>query len=384
MAPNATLPVRENYVSHSRGGTKHVPFQSIYRPDFQVVEQREGRTTMFPHTEQLPVLLRALNLEFYGALPSRLARTDHRAEDYRKVSLQNAALLYCSAFNAARPDGVRLIQLPDHQRVSKLSIVQQVTEHRRLGRSHYFRFYAGPDFFPEILLNGKRVMFSEHTLQRFSSRVPNPVGTDLSEFLLTFFGSAHTSLPVPHGRAFIMAHNESLLAFTYKETETEYFVTTCLTVNELHGLKPELPTRAHNFHYELPFTSPRVRHWLPFHEMCGLFQRFRRKTRLTENFFTPHKKVARWFDMAGWMLEEEKRGILSPGTRLEFLDGIPGPNTIQASPKEVFGAFDETEILRQMRESHDWERMFKEQHGIEVKVPDELMEKHWPLEQMAA
>jgi len=59
---------------------KHLPFESIYRQDFQVVEQRQGNVTLYPHTDQLPVLLRALNLEFYGALPDRVARVDHRGD----------------------------------------------------------------------------------------------------------------------------------------------------------------------------------------------------------------------------------------------------------------------------------------------------------------
>src|SRR5689334_10740737 len=42
-------------------GTKHNPFQSIYRENFEVVEQRRGKVRWYPHTEQLPVLLRALN-----------------------------------------------------------------------------------------------------------------------------------------------------------------------------------------------------------------------------------------------------------------------------------------------------------------------------------
>ena len=40
---------------------KHVPFQSNYRPDFEVVEERRGNLSLYPHTEQLPLLLRALN-----------------------------------------------------------------------------------------------------------------------------------------------------------------------------------------------------------------------------------------------------------------------------------------------------------------------------------
>ena len=59
---------------------KHRPFQSIYRPEFEVVGQQLGNQRLYPHTDQLPLLWRALNLEFYGALPGHIARTDKRAD----------------------------------------------------------------------------------------------------------------------------------------------------------------------------------------------------------------------------------------------------------------------------------------------------------------
>jgi hypothetical protein len=64
---------------------KYLPFDSSYLANFQVVEQREGNISRFPHTDQLPVLLRALNNEFRSGLPDRIARVDHRANDYMKM-----------------------------------------------------------------------------------------------------------------------------------------------------------------------------------------------------------------------------------------------------------------------------------------------------------
>ncbi|MSU64394.1 MAG: hypothetical protein EXS31_18725 [Pedosphaera sp.] len=92
---------------------KHVPFQSIYRNDFEVVEERDGKFTRYPHESQLPILLRALNLEFYGGLPSRVA------------------------------------------------IVQQITESTRRGPLHRFRFYGGESFSPKICLKGKGVVIAD-------------------------------------------------------------------------------------------------------------------------------------------------------------------------------------------------------------------------------
>ena len=71
---------------------QHRPFESIYRPDFEVVEQRRGHVSLFPHTDQLPLLLRALNLEFYGGLPGRIARVDRRADGFPQNCAQDRCL----------------------------------------------------------------------------------------------------------------------------------------------------------------------------------------------------------------------------------------------------------------------------------------------------
>ncbi|MEI7733449.1 MAG: hypothetical protein WCO56_28015 [Verrucomicrobiota bacterium] len=168
---------------------KHLPFQSVYRENFEVVEERRGNLRLYPHTDQLPQLSRALNLEFYGALPGRFARVDHRADGFRKVVLKNAALFFCSMINDTRPDDLRLYMLSTPEMVSKVTIVQQITEHTSQGPLHYFRFYSGTDFFPDIYLSGKKFFFSDHALQRFSSRVPHSIGDDLITLLLAFYGS---------------------------------------------------------------------------------------------------------------------------------------------------------------------------------------------------
>ena len=83
---------------------KHAPFQSIYRENFEVVQERRGRLTLYPHTNQLPLLLRALNLEFYGALPGRIARVDHRGDGFHKLVLHYSAMMFCQHFNRTRAD----------------------------------------------------------------------------------------------------------------------------------------------------------------------------------------------------------------------------------------------------------------------------------------
>jgi hypothetical protein len=126
---------------------KHSPFQSNYRPDFELVEQREGNRRLFPHTDQLPHLSRAISFEFYRPLPDRFARVDHRADGFHNIVLHTAAMMFCSCVNGARPDGLHLYYLPDASLVTKVAVVQQITESTRLGSLHSFRFYSGTEFF---------------------------------------------------------------------------------------------------------------------------------------------------------------------------------------------------------------------------------------------
>jgi hypothetical protein len=105
---------------------KHAPFDSIYRQDFEVLEERRGDVVRYPHTEQLPLLLRALNLEFNGALPGHISRTDRRGDGFHKILLKSAALMFCNVMNAARTDKLRLYPLPDPDLVARVAIVQQI------------------------------------------------------------------------------------------------------------------------------------------------------------------------------------------------------------------------------------------------------------------
>lgn len=118
--------------------------------DFEVVEQRHGKVRWYPHIEQLSLLIRAINLEFRGGLPDRLARVDQRADDFHKIVMQTASLLFCAAINGTRQDELRLYSLPDHHLVCRPTIVQQITEEIKLGPCHHFKFYAGDKFFQEI------------------------------------------------------------------------------------------------------------------------------------------------------------------------------------------------------------------------------------------
>lgn len=343
---------------------KHAPFQSIYRPDFEVVEQRLGSQRLYPHTEQLPLLLRALNLEFYGALPPRVARTDHRGDGFNKLVLRNAAMMYCNHFNRTRADRLRLFDLPDASLVFKVAIVQQITEADPRGAAHRFRFYAGPDFFPEIRLSGRRLVFAEHVLQRFSKRVPNSVGEDLSNFLEIFYGHAVISLPCGKGRAFIVSNLNSILAFPYREeTPGEYFITTCLTVNEINRLDYEMPPCTHNFHYENDYTSPALRHWLPPEELAELYECWRKKQPMLQRPVV--KDNFQWDHKFGLMLRDAavKQGE-GPGSNIYFQDRIPGPHIASTKPGQKELLFDEMDFCKKADPRYDWAAAFVRRAAI--------------------
>lgn len=325
---------------------QHLPFQSQFREKFEVVEERSGHLSRFPHTDQLPLLLRALNLEFFNGLPGRIARVDERADGFHKILRYHAALAYCATHNAARPDRLRLFQLFDAHLVSHVSIVQQLTENHPLGRVHRFRFYAGPDYFPEIRISGKRVAFADHVLQRFATRVSDAVGEDLTQLLLGFFGSPIIGLTVGKSPAFVLPWRGSLLAFTYKETAEEYFLTTCLTVNEINSLEKCHPAPGYNAHYGPDFVRPRVRTWDTTRLMNILYDRWHQRIPLpAPSLPLPEcivKQLKNWHKRAHQTKDFAIADGHGPGSQLVFHDQIPGPYALELHPGQPLPAFAES------------------------------------------
>lgn len=320
---------------------KHLPFQSAYREEFEVVEQLQGDLRLFPRTDQLPKLHRALHLEFSNGLPGYIARVDHRGDGFHKHLLKDAALTFCALINASRQDQMRLYALLDPDLVGRVTVVQHLTQKTPRGALHGFRFYGGEDFFPEIRLSGKRLWVTGHVLQRFSSRVPNNVGEDLCAFLLCLYGSPMISLPVGSSRAFIVQYGKSVLAFTYKETDQEFVITTCLTINEIRSLSLEVPTPTFNFHYGSTFAKPKYRNWLPHQLATILHKRWERKVPLQPLVSLPKTKSLNWPSAACRIKDIALIQGNCPGTRLRFLDDIPGPAQMTIRPGQIEPHFDE-------------------------------------------
>jgi hypothetical protein len=336
-----------------------------------VVEERHGKVSLFPHTEQLPKLLRALNLEFYSALPDRIARVDKRADGFHKVMLKRAAMFYCGGFNRGRKDNLRLMAFQDADLVTKVALVQQIAEDRPLGKMHRFRFYGRDGFFPDIHLSGKRLVFADHVLQRFSSRVPNNVGDDLSNFLWVFFGCVFVAMPVGKSRAFILPYFDSVLAFTYTEADGEFFVTTCLTVNEMNSLKLEMPPQVFNMHFGKDFTRPRIRNWFLTGIAGDLYEKFEKKIQPVPPPW--ENRFKNWKHLAQYVKDSALKDGHGPGSRLCFLDNIPGPMTLEVKPDEKEGVFDEVEAYKKLYPDHDWEAIFAETAAQKSRPPKEYV-----------
>jgi hypothetical protein len=311
---------------------KHVPFDSRYRENFQVVEERRGKTTFFPHSAQLPLLWRALNLEFCQPLPDRVARTDHRGDMVRKMMLADAVHLFATHVNRDRADDVRLFEYKTPDMVAKVAIVQHIKESFALGSLHRFRFYVGNDFVPDLHVNGRRIAFAGHVLERFSKRVPHRVGEDLRDLLLAFTGSCMFSMPIGAGRAFVVPFFNSLLAFTYKETPGGYLITTCLTVRELNGLVLEDPVQVAYLHYGPSFTPPSdTRNWLAQPVAAGLYRAWKDGVMVERNDTPPAPEDTwRLYAIRIRRVTEVEHGFDS---RIEFLHHVHGPASVHVDAR---------------------------------------------------
>jgi hypothetical protein len=343
-----------------RAFMKHVPFDSALRPNFAVVEQRQGAVSYFPHPDQLPILHRALNLDFRGGLPSGIAKVNARSDGFRKVLLRHAGQYFAYLVHGGRKDGLTLFQLHDRDLLARIAVVQQVTEHARLGACHRFRFYAGADFAPEIYLSGKEIIFAQHALERYNERVPHIPGEALSSFLLHFLSGQFVAAPVNGGRAFLMpADNEGgFLAFPFKESGSEYFITTCLTMKEIHDLVLELPTQGFNFHYDRPFVAPKVRHWNVVKRASDFCAAWDRKH--VVRFRVRPLSDKNWYRVASFLKGMALKQGHGPGSQLVFLDDVPGPSVAEYKPGVAPGRWDELAEYQQVAPKYDWPKILAE------------------------
>jgi hypothetical protein len=341
---------------------KSLSFHSRYLPNFQVVEQRVGNNYKFPHTDQLPKLLRALNFEFFAGLPDRIARVDRRANDFMKMQRHVAAVLFCNLVNESRPDGLILHVIPDRDLVAKIGIVQHHTEYREPGALHRFKFFGGSDLFLDFYINNKVIVFSDHAMKRITERVPNPTGVGMCNFFGVFFSSPTVLMMCNKTPSFIYYYGNSVVAFPVRQSDTdaEYFLPTCLNCEVIGSLEPIMPSPAYTIHYDAGYREPSVRNWNPIVTALAF-------KKLWERGLPPYSSEPVRVEIKSWskiahnikrVLEKQGHGERS---RFAFLDNIPGPAVIKLLPDQKEDCHVELDYLKKMQPEVDWEHLVPEQ-----------------------
>ncbi len=230
--------------------------------DFVLVEEiaKDG-TRLFPHTEQLPKILKAVEREFFEGIPAFYAKTDHRADDQRKYTLWKLTLRFCDLVNVFRQDGLILHSVLQRDMVARVAVVQRIAEPHPMGICHRFRYFANGAFFPDVHISGKRVGLSTHFLERYRERVAKLERTPMTSLLgfmqnssgyVMRVNSRDSALMVWHDGPLDEATDKpkrTIAALAFDESETDFFFTTVLTVNEIHALEPVEPARVLDSHY---------------------------------------------------------------------------------------------------------------------------------------
>ena len=334
---------------------KHREFNSDYRLNFQVLEERVGEASIYPHREQLPVLLKALKHEFTLMLPARIAGVDERSNDFEKIQRLMAVDLFCHFVNGSRSDQLQLFGVLDWNRVGQVGIVQQVTHPSPRGVLHHFRFYAGEQFNTEIYCSGRRLRFTDHALKRFKERTPGRFGNELKSLLTAVYESPLIGMQCGHGGALVTRFGESIVALPYEDQGEHLIILSCLTVHEIHSLISGAPTYPFCLHYQQGYKVPPLRNWVPSEVAADLVSRWERKDRLPAP--EARQDVLRWGELATKardFAEEDGHGM---GSRLVFLDNIPGPCSLMLRPGEEEIQHNELKHYTKTAPGHDWKRV---------------------------
>jgi len=298
-------------------------FQFLNDSNMAVVEEVAGNQRLFPHTNQLPQLLKLINREFRLPLPNKLARADHRAPDVVKHLLLSAATGFCSVFNEVRSDQVQLKSLPDQHHVARVTIVQQVTLMRANGNVHYFTFYGGNDFSPEIRLNGDRILITTHVLDRFRQRVPSNPGAGLANLISVLFGHPWMTALVNGNPVFVVPCEETFFAFPFTRDPEGILLLTCLTIYQITTFTPS-PLKIFNLHYSEKFSPPQNRNWDPVLTMKRFHGMWLNKTPFPP-VVPPLNENETWTQLAYKLTDPVEWAGENANRRLVFIDEIPGP-----------------------------------------------------------
>ena len=226
------------------------PFESKFLRDFAVVEERHNGLRLFPATDQLPLLSQAITREFEYGLTSRLAHTDGRADNWRKLCLWRAADSFCQYLNSARPDHLHVKPYYTPELLTHVAIVQQVTHTTPQGNHHWFRYFRNHDFLPDIYLSGKRIIFTTHAIDRYAQRADESNLHPVNRLLTDFLYAVPLILNLDgNTAAFVFSAGGTLAAMPFQMLGEDIICLTTLSPTEIKSLAMyDPPVRAH-FHY---------------------------------------------------------------------------------------------------------------------------------------
>lgn len=315
---------------------KHYNFGSSHLSNFKVEEESWRNVRLFPKTNQLPALHKALEREFSAPLSQIVSRVNAYSDDFWKIVRKACAFGFCHYINSGRPDKLRLFCLLDPNKVARITIVQQMTRHEPRGAIHSFRFYGGSDFFPEIRMSGRKLLFTDHVLQRFQQRAQNVLVEELSAFLNVFFNSCVIGMKVNRRDALMLASHKEFLVFAYRKDPSEYVITTCLPKEMVHDLKAQLPAKVFTLHYG-EFKRPQVRNWNPLADMLRYEAEWRDKKPPEPVEFLYEKD---WPAKCNNFLPSLRAAGYNSDSKLYFVDNIPGPHTLATTPGQTLLKFD--------------------------------------------
>ncbi len=253
--------------------------------DFVLVEEiaKDG-SRLFPHTEQLPKILKAVEREFFEGIPSFYAKTDHRGDDRRKYMLALLSTRFCDCINSTREDGLVLFPVLRRDLVSRLSVIQRIEEPSADGVRHRFRSFVDGAFFPDVHMSGKRIALTSHFIQRFNERITNLAHTCFPSLFLMMYDNSGYVMRV-NGRecALVLdraaeADDEfSVAALTFDEAPDQFVFTTVLTANEIRSLEPLEPARMLDTHYDRHFPAGVRYNFTDYSSQEKIIEMWRRK-----------------------------------------------------------------------------------------------------------
>ena len=303
------------------------PFESKYLRDFVVLEELQPGRRLFPRTDQLPLLSKAINREFMAGLTTRLAATDGRADPWRKLQLHTAAFAFSTFLNAARPDHLHVRPYYTPELVTQMAVVQHITEIEPDGNRYWFRYFRDDAFLPDIYLSGKRVLFSGHAIDRFGQRAVNVDCPAISTMHDEFLNAGVAALRLNGGQpALAFGTGGSLAVMPFTETDEEFFILTTLSPNEISKLEPLEPPRPLDLHYGPDYRPPATRtYWLD--RTIGEFLEMWR----TKKPLHDQREMQKNLESMSWtrLTQLAKRNVAKENicgeTWIDFRDGVYGP-----------------------------------------------------------